>query len=125
MGELLSRRFFLCTGKVVLYKDLYLHAGAHILGEVRRRYVSGLVNGEKDTRRFSVLSIYDTPWEADRVPPVSPIYIMDVMGDAWNVVCRFQGCANVQRWEVGKDALIGLLMKMGALNDEEVSLKKS
>ena len=96
-----ERRFFLCTGQCVAYKDLHKYAGSHILGELRYLTDEG--------RRVTSLALYETPVSAVEVPPLAPVIVVHIIGDARLIKCRFAGCSRSQRWEIGKAAFLQLM----------------
>jgi hypothetical protein len=100
-----ERRFFLCTGQCVAYKDLYKYPKSHILGELR--YVTD------ENRRVTSLALYETPVSAAQVPPVTPKIIVHIIGDARLIKCRHAGCTRSQRWELGRASFLALMDRMG------------
>lgn len=100
-----ERRFFLCTGHCVTYKDLYKHSDSHILGELRHITDEG--------RRVTALALYETPVRADTVPPVKPVIIVHIIGDARLIKCRYADCTKSQRWEIGRAGFLSLMDRMG------------
>jgi hypothetical protein len=101
-----ERRFFLCTGQCVAYKDLYKYPKSHILGELR--YVTD------ENRRVTSLALYETPVSAAEVPPVAPTIIVHIIGDARLIKCRYADCTNKpQRWELGRAGFLALMDRMG------------
>ncbi len=100
-----ERKFFLCTGHVVAYKDLYKHADSHILGELRHITDEG--------RRVTALALYEAPVRADSVPPVKPVIIVHIIGDARLIKCRYADCTKSQRWEIGRAGFLSLMERMG------------
>ncbi len=97
------RRYLLCTGQCVEYKDLYLHPKSHILGELR--YLTD------DGRKVTALALYEMTVRADQVPPLKPDIRVYLIGDARMVKCRYAGCDHVQRWEIGKAAFDQLMKR--------------
>lgn len=108
-----ERRFFLCTGQCVTYKDLYKYPESHILGELRYLTDEG--------RRVTALALYETPVSAAQVPPVTPVIVVHIIGDARLIKCRHAGCTRYQRWELGKAGIQALLDRLGYL-DKYLSL---
>jgi hypothetical protein len=100
-----DRRFFLCTGQCVEYKDLYKFPQSHILGELR--YVTD------EGRRVTALALYEIPVSATEVPPLKPSIIVHIVGDARMIRCRFADCTKSQRWELGRAAFLALMDRMG------------
>ena len=98
-----ERRFFLCTGQCVAYKDLYKYPQSHILGELRYLTDEG--------RKVTSLALYLTPVSAAEVPPLKPQVIVHIIGDARNIACRFLGCNNKERWEIGKAGFLALMQR--------------
>ena len=89
-----ERRFFLCTGQCVKYKDLYKYPSSHIIGEL------GYVLDED--RRVTALLRWDVSVSAAVVPPIKPVIDSEIIGDARRIKCRYEGCYQRQRWEIGK-----------------------
>ncbi len=100
-----ERRFFLCTGQCVAYKDLHKHPESHILGELR--YVTD------EGRKVTALALYEMPVSAGTVPPVKPVIIVHIIGDARLIKCRIAGCTKSQRWELGRAGFLSLMDRMG------------
>lgn len=101
-----ERRFFLCTGQCVEYKDLYKHPKSHILGELR--YLTD------DGRKVTALALYTAIARADQVPPLNPEIFVYLIGDARRIRCTVEGCENIakeQRWEIGKAAFEQLMRR--------------
>ena len=99
-----ERRFFLCTGQSVQYKDLYKYADSHIIGELRYLTDEG--------RRVTALALYETPVSAAQVPPTMPNIIVHIIGDARLIKCRHAGCTRSQRWEIGRAGFLSLMDRM-------------
>jgi hypothetical protein len=89
----------------VAYKDLFKHADSHILGELRHITDEG--------RRVTALALYETPVRADTVPPVKPVIIVHIIGDARLIKCRYADCTKSQRWEIGRAGFLSLMDRMG------------
>ena len=100
-----ERRFFLCTGQCVAYKDLHKYTDSHILGELR------YLTDEK--RKVTALALYETPVSAGTVPPLKPVIIVHIIGDARLIKCRYADCTKSQRWEIGRGAFLSLMDRMG------------
>ncbi|KAA0259810.1 MAG: hypothetical protein EDM79_19200 [Chloroflexi bacterium] len=100
-----KRRFFLCTGQCVVYEDLHKYAGSHILGELRRMTDEG--------RRVTALALYETPVSAGVVPPVRPVILVHIIGDARLIRCRYGACIRSQRWDLGRGGFLALMDRMG------------
>lgn len=100
-----ERRFFLCTGQCVTYKDLHKYADSHILGELRYLTDEG--------RRVTALALYETTVSAAQVPPLKPVLVAYIIGDARQIKCRYAGCARSQRWELGRAGFLALMDHMG------------
>lgn len=113
-----ERRFFLCTGQCVAYKDLHKYADSHILGELR--YLT------YESRRVTTLAIYETPVSAGTVPPIKPV-IVDYSLVSPKIDCRYPHCTNSQRWELGRSGFLALMDRMGyqdklmALEEQEMT----
>ncbi len=100
-----ERTFFLCSGKCVKYKDLYLHPHSHIIGELRHLTDGG--------RRVTALAVYETTVRADQVPPLKPEIRMCVIGDARMIKCKYIGCDQTQRWDLGRAGILSLMARLG------------
>ena len=100
-----ERRFFLCTGQSVKYSDLHKYADSHILGELR--YITD------EGRKVTSLALYETPVSAGTVPPVKPVIIVHIIGDARLIKCRYADCSKSQRWELGRAGFLALMDRMG------------
>lgn len=111
-----ERRFFLCTGQCVAYKDLYKYPKSHILGELRHITDEG--------RRVTALALYETPVSADSVPPVKPVITVHIIGDARLIKCRCADCTNSQRWEIGRAGFLSLMDRMG-YQDKVLEMEKA
>jgi hypothetical protein len=98
-----KRRFFLCTGECVEYKDLHKHPESHILGELRYLTDEG--------RRVTALALYEETVRADQVPPVRPEIRVYLIGDARMIKCHYTSCTKSQRWEIGKAAFEQLIQR--------------
>lgn len=119
-----ERRFFLCTGHVVrpseLYKNQEKHKDAHILGELRYMTDEG--------RKVTALALYETPVSAMTVPPVKPVILVYIIGDARLIKCRYADCTKSQRWELGRAGFLSLMDRMGyqdkflAMENEEETM---
>lgn len=110
-----KRRFFLCTGQCVVYEDLHKYAGSHILGELRRMTDEG--------RRVTALALYETPVSARVVPPVRPVILVHIIGDARLIRCRYDSCHRSQRWEIGRGGFLALMDRMG-YQDKVIELER-
>ncbi len=104
-----DRRFFLCTGHAVTACSLDLYPNSHILGELR--YVF-LREGDEETR-VTALALYETSLPACKPPATLPRIRLEIIGDARGIKCTLPGCANVQRWEIGKAAFLQLMSRFG------------
>jgi hypothetical protein len=89
----------------VAYKDLHKYADSHILGELR------YLTDEK--RKVTALGLYETPVSAGTVPPVKPVIIVHIIGDARLIKCRYADCTKSQRWELGRAGFLSLMDRMG------------
>lgn len=98
-----ERKYFLCTGQVVGYKDLYKYPGSHIMGHLQH------VVDEGASVTALVRWVKSTP--ADEVPPTLPEIDSDLVGDARRIKCLFPGCERRQRWEIGKAAFLQLMRR--------------
>jgi hypothetical protein len=106
-----ERLFSLCTGECVEYKDLHKYPQSHIIGELRYLTDEG--------RRVSTLALYETTVRADQVPPLRPDIRVYLIGDARMIKCRFAGCENIQRWEIGKAAFEQLMRRYQKESERE------
>ena len=107
----------LCTGKVVKYSELHKFAGSHIhiLGDLRYMTDEG--------RRVTALALYLTPVSTTIVPPVTPIIVAYIIGDARLIKCRYADCTQSQRWELGRAGFLSLMDRMG-LQDQLLKLEE-
>ena len=99
------RRYFLCTGECVEYKDLYKHPNSHIIGHLR--YVLD------EEKRVTALARWVVSAPAEMVPPNDPEIDCEFIGDARNIKCHCGGCQNTVRWEIGKGAFLVLMQRYG------------
>lgn len=100
-----QRRFFLCTGQCVTYKDLYKYKDSHIIGELRYLTDEG--------RRVTALAMYEETVSAEQVPPSRPDIRVYLVGDARMIACKYPACDRLQRWEIGKAAFMQLMARYG------------
>lgn len=100
-----ERRFFLCTGQCVRHSELHKHADSHILGELRYLTDEG--------RKVTALALYLEPVSAGKEPPVAPVIVVHIVGDARLIKCRYAGCLKSQRWELGRAGFLALMDRMG------------
>lgn len=101
----LETRFFLCTGQCVRYADLPKYPNSHIIGSLT--YVTD------EGRDVTALARWDVSVATVNVPPLRPQIDSLLIGDARGVRCRYPGCNNKQRWEIGKAAMLALMNRMG------------
>ncbi len=87
------------------YSDLHKYADSHILGELR--YITD------EGRKVTALALYETPVSAGTVPPVKPVIIVHIIGDARLIKCRYADCTKSQRWELGRAGFLSLMDRMG------------
>lgn len=109
-SNLMDRRFYLCTGQCVLYKDLYKYPESHILGE--------LIYVTDNSRKVTALALYEVSTCADEVPPLLPDVIMQIVGDGMGIKCRHnlgtpRRCKNERRWELSRSGFLAMLDRMG------------
>ena len=97
----IAPRYFLCTGECVRLEDLYKYPDSHIIGVLT--YVTD------EGRKVTGLARWEVSVTATRVPPISPLVDVVLIGDARDIRCRFDGCGNRQRWEIGKAAFMQLM----------------
>ena len=109
------RRFFLCSGQCVEEKDLYKYPDAHILGDLR--YVTD------EGRKVTALALWLVPTSARMVPPLLPVVVAFLVGDARMIRCRFADCARSQRWEIGRGGMLALMGRVG-LQDAYLELER-
>lgn len=100
-----ERRFFLCTGQCVKTTDLHKYPDRHILGDLR--YMTD------ERRRVTALALWETPVSAGTVPPLKPVILVYIIGDARLIKCRYAGCGKSQRWELGRAGFLALMDRMG------------
>lgn len=107
------RRFFLCTGQCVEYKDLYRYPKSHIIGELRQLTDEG--------RKVTALAVYEKSVSATEIPPIKPEIRMYAIGDARLIKCKYGGCTRSERWEIGKAAFMILMQRyQREMTDETV-----
>jgi hypothetical protein len=99
------RRFLLCTGQAVLDDQLQKYPSSHIIGELL--YV--LDEGKKIT----ALARWETSVSACVELPMKPEVDVYLIGDARDIKCRFIGCKNKERWEIGQAAFMRLMSHYG------------
>jgi len=96
-----DRRFFLCTGEAVTADRLALYPHSHIIGELRYVLDEG--------RRVTALARWECSVTTRLEPPIKPDVDIYLIGDARDIKCRFAGCHNKERWEIGQAAIMQLL----------------
>jgi hypothetical protein len=100
-----ERRFLLCTGERVLYKNLYRYPTSHIVGEFKYRQVMDL--------QVTVLERWWISAKADTVPPIGPRLDCVCYGNVDRIVCRAAGeCPNETYWDISENALIAMVKAM-------------
>ena len=108
-----EKRYFLCTGECVTYKDLYKYPDSHIIGHLRYVVDEG--------RKVTALARWEVSVSAVMVPPLEPVIDMDIVGDARNIKCRYPGgCKHTVRWEIGKAAFLQLMSRYGVQRMEDL-----
>lgn len=100
-----DRRFLLCTGQCVKSTDLRKYSGSHIIGDLRYMTDGG--------RRVTSLALWDAPVSAGTVPPLKPVILVYIIGDARLIKCRYDGCGKSQRWEIGRAGVLALMDRLG------------
>lgn len=100
-----ERKFFLCTGQCVPLGELVEYPLSHILGELT--FVSD------EGRRVTALALWEVPLPTRNYALLeSGVYErrvrLKIVGDARDIECRYSGCQNLQRWEIGKAAFLQL-----------------
>jgi hypothetical protein len=108
MGTMKTQRFFLCTGQAVTEEQLREYPHSHIIGELR--YV--LDEGKKIT----ALARWDVSVSTLLAIPERPDVDVYFIGDAREIKCRYPGCRNRERWEIGQAAFMRLMARYGRLN---------
>ncbi len=97
------RRYFLCTGECVEYKDLYKFPNSHIMGHLAHVIDEG--------RHVTAMRRWDVSMPACEVPPVSPDIDEDCIGDVRRIKCRHPACKRKQNWEIGKAGYLALKLR--------------
>lgn len=100
-----ERKFFLCTGQCVKSSDLHKYPESHIIGELRYMTDEG--------RKVTSLALYEKPVYAGTVPPIKPVILVYIIGDARLIKCRYEDCTRSQRWELGRAGFLSLMDRMG------------
>ena len=98
-----ERRYFLCTGECVPFRDLYKFPNSHIIGHLR--YVV------RDGHRLTALAVYEISANTKQVPPIDPEIRVELIGDARNIKCRYYGCRRKEYWEISKAAFMQLIQR--------------
>ncbi len=96
-----EKKYFLCTGEVVTYENLFRHPSSHIIGHFQ--YVTD------EGRRVTALARWEVSMPTTEVPPILPDIDVYLIGDARRIKCRAPGCIRVERWEIGKAAFMVLM----------------
>jgi len=99
------RKYFLCTGEAVDADYLCKHPHSHIIGELRPIM--------DDERRVTALARWEVSISTCAVIPVKPDVDVYLIGDARGIKCRYPGCKNVERWEIGQAAFMQLMSRYG------------
>jgi len=99
------RRFFLCTGEAVDEDYLCKHPHSHIIGELRHVL--------DDERKVTALARWEVSVSTHGDVPLKPEVDVYLIGDARGIKCRFPGCKNVERWEIGQAAFMQLMSRYG------------
>lgn len=100
-----ERRFFLCTGQCVKASDLHKYSGNHIIGDLRYMTDEG--------RRVTALALWETPVSVETIPPLKPVDVAYIIGDARLIRCRYAECRRIQRWEIGRAGVLALMDRLG------------
>jgi len=101
------RRFLLCTGEAVLDHQLDEFPSSHIIGELL--YVSD------EGRKVTALARWENSCNTREIPPNKPDVDVYLIGDAREIKCRYSGCRNKERWEIGQAAFMQLMSHYGKL----------
>jgi hypothetical protein len=107
-----DRRFFLCTGEAVTADRLALYPNSHIIGELRYVLDEG--------KRVTALARWESSFSTRLEPPIKPAVDVYLIGDARDIKCRYDGCHNKERWEIGQAAFIRLLSRYGKYDMRDV-----
>jgi hypothetical protein len=106
------RKYFLCTGIAVEYKDLYKHPGAHIIGHIQYLTDEG--------HKVTALARWEKSTPTTEVPLLQPKIDVYFIGDARRIRCRFPGCIRMERWEIGKAAFLALMSRYQEVEVEPI-----
>src|SRR5574343_1994843 len=96
-------QFFSCDGSFATYDKLHEHPYVHILGHLARM--------AEDGHKFTGLALWDESQPTDRVPPVSPVVRVFLVGEATKIRCTCCG-RNTEQWEIGKAAFVKLMTQV-------------
>ena len=109
-----ERKYLLCSGVVVSYRDLYKHPRDHVIGELRQATCEG--------ERVTILARWDVSIPAFQVPPSSPEIDEEIVGDVRQIKCRYAGfaCGNRVSWYASKSVMIASFKKLMSHFVEEV-----
>jgi hypothetical protein len=99
------RRFLLCTGQAILDDQLEKFPNSHIIGELL--YVSD------EGHKVTALARWETSCSTHLMPPIKPDVDVYLIGDARDIKCRYSGCRNKERWEIGQAAYMQLISHYG------------
>jgi hypothetical protein len=99
----------------VKLSDLHKYSESHILGDLRYMTDEG--------RRVTALALWETQVSAGTVPPLKPVILVYIIGDARLIKCRCADCTRSQRWEIGKAGFLALMDRMG-YQDKVLELEK-
>lgn len=99
-----ERRFLLCTGERVLYKNLYKHPESHIIGEFKYAQILDL--------KVTVLERWDVSVSAGMLPPLHPALDCVCIGNVDRIKCHSPECPHVTYWDVSENALIAMVKEL-------------
>jgi hypothetical protein len=89
------------------------YPNSHIIGELR--YIK-----DEGYNKLTALARYDVSVSVMHVPSSLPEIDVYFVGDARSIKCRFKGCKNIQRWEIGKARLLQLMKRYGVETMEQM-----
>jgi hypothetical protein len=105
MTRLSRRKYFLCTGEAVDADYLCKHPHSHIIGHLQKVM--------DDERRVTALARWDVSIGTCADLPDKPAVDVYLIGDARGIKCRYPGCKNEERWEIGQGAFMSLMARYG------------
>lgn len=114
MAKPSDRRFFLCTGEAITADRLHLYPSSHIIGELRYVLDEG--------RKVTALARWEFSFSTLQDPPIKPDVDIYLIGDARDIKCRWSGCLNKERWEIGQAGFMQLMSRYGKYTARNVDV---